>query len=519
MRRTAGRYRRVTSRLTLVASLGNLAGALIIAIYLNIIQGGGIELEYLPQVAAISIGVTVVLVLLGNSLAWRKARPLDNWYRRLAAEDAATPPPPPQVRTDALNRPVITAVVSGGMWLTAGLLHGTISALRLDPFSFDWTAFATIFTGITVISGSVTTAIVYFATERLWRRELVLFFPTGDLSGTPSFRITVRRRLMFLFIVSIFPLLALAFLSYEWSIRIAQSPQPAILLAGLLRLEIFIVGIGVLLIIALASTVGASLVEPLEVLTREMAAVRHGDLERRVLVVSNDEMGLLAEGFNAMLSGLRREEVVRDLFQRYVTRQVADYAIQHGADLGGQLVTATALFSDIRGFTSLTERVGPETLIALLNRYFEAVTAAVLEHGGLVNKFGGDSLLAIFGTPLNPMEDHPRRAILAAREMLKAVDEFNRQQEERGEPTLRIGIGIATGPVVAGNVGSTERLEYTVIGDAVNLASRLESMTKELGVPILVNEAAAQDAEDRIPMGEINVRGKREPVRVYALVS
>ena len=517
----SNRYRRISTRLGMVIAFGNMAGALIIAVYLNIIHQYHTweNNQDLYTTAVISITVTATLLVIGSILAWRRTKPLDDWYKRAAA-GLETGPAPLNIRRDALNRPVISASVSWGMWMLAGVTHSIIAAMSTASSTFDWSTFTATFVGISAIAGPVTTAIIYFATERIWRHELELFFPDGNLNATPSFKVTVRRRLLILFIVGILPLFALATLSYEWGTQIAYTQQPEAMLSGLLRLEIFIVGIGTLLTVALALTVGASLVEPLETLNREMTAVRSGDLEGYIPVTSNDEMGLLSEGFNAMVDGLRREETIHNLFQRYVTPQVAEYAIQHGANLGGQLVTASVVFSDIRGFTSLTERMEPAALIALLNRYFQTVTAAVIEHGGLVNKFGGDSLLAIFGTPLNPADDHPRLAVLTAQEMLTALSRFNRDQEQRGEPTLRIGIGVATGPVLAGNVGSTERLEYTVIGDTVNLASRLENMTKELRVPILISETTAQGVSEEIklePIGNIHVRGKQKPVYVYAI--
>jgi adenylate cyclase len=140
--------------------------------------------------------------------------------------------------------------------------------------------------------------------------------------------------------------------------------------------------------------------------------------------------------------------------------------------------------------------------------------------GGLINKFGGDSLLAVFGTPLNPTRDHAAQAVRAAQGMLAALDTFNADQTARGEPTLRIGVGVASGAVVAGNVGSEERLEYTVIGDTVNLASRLQTMTKELGVPLLMSESTVQQLADResyVAIGQVDVRGKQAPVSVFTL--
>ena len=178
------------------------------------------------------------------------------------------------------------------------------------------------------------------------------------------------------------------------------------------------------------------------------------------------------------------------------------------------------IFTDVRGFTALTERMGPEALIALLNRYFRTISAVVVEHGGLVTRLGGDSLLAVFGTPLNPAEDHAHRAVQAAWGLMPALAAFNQAQVRQGEPTVRIGVGVATGPVLAGNVGSEERLEYTVLGDAVNLASRLEAMTKELEAKILLSEETARAVEAWAPLqpiGRVSVRGKQDAVQVYAL--
>lgn len=326
--------------------------------------------------------------------------------------------------------------------------------------------------------------------------------------------------MLVLFVMGAMPLLLLAVLSYSHAVQMADTPQSVALLPRLLRLELFLASVGILVAVVLARTLGASLVEPLETLGRRIAAVQEGNLDERMTVTSNDELGLLAKGFNAMVDGLRREEVIRHLFDRYVTPQVADYAIQHGAELGGQLVEASVLFADIRGFTSLTEQMEPAALIALLNRYFQAVSTVIIEHGGLVNKMGGDSLLAVFGTPLNPADDHPQQAVRAAQGLLMAMEAFNQGQVRKGEPTLRIGVGVATGPVLAGNVGSLERLEYTVIGDAVNLASRLEAMTKELDATVLLSEATAATVQKWAslrPIGRVQVRGKQEPVQVYAL--
>ena len=253
-----------------------------------------------------------------------------------------------------------------------------------------------------------------------------------------------------------------------------------------------------------------------------MARVENNDLNAHVRVLANDELGYVSERFNDMVNGLRHGELLRNLLNLYVSPEVARQALEHGAALGGQSIECTVLFSDIRGFTSLSEKLPADELITMLNRYMSQMVDAIVANGGIVNRFGGDSLLAVFGTPLNPSADHAGKAINAARDMRAALTEFNRQQRLVEAPELRFGVGVATGQVVAGNVGGTERIEYTVIGDTVNLASRLQDLTKEIGQEILVHEStyAAATKTQKVAatrMPPALVRGKSETVNVYAL--
>jgi adenylate cyclase len=208
------------------------------------------------------------------------------------------------------------------------------------------------------------------------------------------------------------------------------------------------------------------------------------------------------------------------LFNLYVHQKWR--ALEHGTPLGGQLVECTVLFSDIRSFTTLSEQLDPAELITLLNRYMSQMVKVIVSKGGMVNKFGGDSLLAVFGTPLNPLPDHAVAAIRAALEMRIALTEFNQDQVAAGGSQLQCGIAVTTGKVVAGNVGGKERIEYTVIGDTVNLAARLQAMSKELQHDLLLNEDAYLRACDKMQLDVqkitgVAVRGKHEPVTIYAL--
>lgn len=284
--------------------------------------------------------------------------------------------------------------------------------------------------------------------------------------------------------------------------------------------ELVVAGASLALSIAMALYLARTLVRPLRRLQASMHRVEQGELDISTPVSSTDEVGQLAGSFNRMVEGLRREALVRDLFGQYVTPQLAEAAIRRRGQLDGELVTATVLFADIRDFTGMSETLPASRLIKVLNDYFARMSAVVIEEDGFVNKFGGDSLLAVFGTPLNPSADHSIRAVRTALRMRTTLAQFNREQEEAWLPQIMIGIGVATGDVVAGNVGSERKLEYTVIGDAVNVASRLQAMTRELDKSLLIDGETAREAAEiatLVPVGEISVRGKRRTVQVFAV--
>lgn len=283
--------------------------------------------------------------------------------------------------------------------------------------------------------------------------------------------------------------------------------------------ELGVAGGTLFLGVGAAMYVGRTIVRPLRSLESAMERVEAGDLDAAAAVTTTDEIGHLSGVFNRMLEGLRREAMVRDLFGQYVSPELARLAIEQQGQLAGQVVHCSVLFVDIRRFTALAEVLPPERLIGTLNRYFGQMLGEVEAEGGMVNKFGGDSLLAVFGSPLNPSQDHAVRAVRAALAMRRALADFNRQQAATEMPELQVGFGIATGEVVAGNVGSSRKLEYTVIGDPVNLAARLQELTPELGAEILLSPDTARQARDvaRLrSLGEIEIRGRAQPVEVYA---
>lgn len=216
----------------------------------------------------------------------------------------------------------------------------------------------------------------------------------------------------------------------------------------------------------------------------------------------------------------------RALFSRYVNKELVDYILLNPdlVAIGGQQRDVTVLFIDMRGFTNLSYQKAPEEIFLLINRHLSLMTEIILKYGGMLDKYTGDGLMAVFGTPV-PQSDHARRAVLAAVEIMKGVDEMNIQCSARGETQVKIGMGISSGSVLAGNVGSPERMDYTVIGEDVNLASRLEQLTKELGVTLLIGENTVKmldpadgGAEFGLEnLGLVEVRGFQRPVQVYTV--
>lgn len=288
-----------------------------------------------------------------------------------------------------------------------------------------------------------------------------------------------------------------------------------------LQLVIFIAAalVGVVLV---GTMVARRITHPLLRVVWASRAVASGDLEQQVEVTTQDEVGILAESFNEMVEGLRRGQFIRDAFGRAVSPEVLEELLAGGLELGGETRQVTVLFSDIRGFTSLSESLEPQVVVQWLNEYLGMMTAAISAHGGVVNKFVGDAVVAIFGAPQH-QPDHADRAILAALEMERRLAGLNRVREQRGEMPLRNGIGLSTGPVVAGIIGSEDRWEYTVIGDVVNVASRLEGLTKEFpAYTLLVTAetiAALGDQAGLIvhDLGDIQVKGRVQPVRVFGV--
>jgi class 3 adenylate cyclase len=294
-------------------------------------------------------------------------------------------------------------------------------------------------------------------------------------------------------------------------------------LAPLYALQLRIAGIGAAAL-AIALLVGMGLaggiIRPVRTLVAGMHEVLKGNLHYRSKIEREDELGFLAHSFNEMVDGLQEREHIKDTFGRFVSRDVAAAVLDGRVPLQGERREVSILFQDIRGFTALSAQLDPATLLRVLNQFFTEVVAAVESEGGVVKQFTGDGVMALFGAPQS-RADHCERAVRAALGIVSRLDRLNVQLAAQGLPALAIGIGIHVGEVIAGLIGPDERVEYGVVGEPVNLASRIESLTKATRAVVLVSKEIADRLGPEFALGrtsELAVRGRTKPVEVVEVL-
>ncbi len=306
---------------------------------------------------------------------------------------------------------------------------------------------------------------------------------------------------------------------------------------AIFRFTMLVLAASVALSVLLLLLTARYLTRPLEEVSSAMRRIiGSNDFSERVPVEYKDEIGQLSHTFNMMLGELgkayesikrfafdaavaqKKEMKIRNIFQLYVPKDVIDEYFQNpDSMLVGDNRLVSVLFSDIRSFTTISEKMEPDDLVTSLNRYFSLMVDTIMDQGGVVDKYIGDAIMAIFGAPTKH-DDDALRSVLAGLEMSSALEAFNRGQRERGKPEFRIGVGINYGIVTVGNIGCEKKMNYTVIGDAVNLASRLEGATKKYLQPILMSQSVRDRVAGTVTCRQVDtvaVKGKTEGVRIY----
>ena len=297
------------------------------------------------------------------------------------------------------------------------------------------------------------------------------------------------------------------------------------------RLETLLAGVGLLVGVAAGMLLFALLVSvlvssrmsrPIQELSAAANRVARGDLDVQVQVGTRDEIGLLGEAFNRMTDGLKERDRIKRTFKRYVAPDVVEYLLDNpeATQPGGERRRLTMLFSDLAGFTTISEDREPEEVVRLLNRYLGMVSERLVERGGTLDKYMGDGVMAFFGAPI-PRSDDAVGACLSALDHQAVVAELNRDLAGTGLPELQVRVGLHKGDVIVGNIGGEQSQDYTVIGDAVNLAARLEPVNKVYGTRVIASEDVWNEAHERFEgreLDSVRVKGKSRAVRIFEIL-
>jgi adenylate cyclase len=484
--------RRAVQRFAFVIPFANLCGAVDVFVFLWY----ALPLPALPDAAHIQrvntiafAGVLFVTFMAAGLWSNRIAAPIADWL------DSDEPADPAMIER-VLHYPFRQTAISAVMWIGGALFFGILNC-SYSP-TLGWLV------GIAVALGGVTTCGVCYLLGERTLRPITARALSGYVPRDPKLPGVLARVLIAFGVTAAGPLLATGALAVVVLSGSQVSPTRFALTTLVLTMLALVGGIVALKIVT------RSVAEPLQRMRGALAAVESGDLAADTPVDDGSEVGVLQAGFNNMVAGLRERERLRDLFGRHVGEHVARAALERGSRLGGEQREAAVLFVDIIGSTALASERPPDDVVALLNRFFALVVDSVRIHGGWVNKFEGDGALCVFGAP-DDMDDPAACALAAARTL------HTRLQSEL--PEVDAGIGISAGMVVAGNVGTPERFEYTVIGDPVNEAARLMQLAKQVPERVIASEAtlnqagAAERASWRAD-GQTTLRGRSEPTRL-----
>jgi class 3 adenylate cyclase len=492
---TAELARRLRVRFFRAVVVANLLGVAVVAGFLIVVLPNPADYDTDRALLVQLVALGYVLVAAPVGVLWGRsiAAPVIEWL-------SAGRPPTAGERARTLEFPLLGFKVLGPLWAGGAVLIGALNA------AFSSLGYGALTALVIALGGATTCTVIVLWAERTLRDVLASALESGVPKEPVGPGVGARMVLSWALATGI-PLFGVVLVAGSVLLGTELSAErlaSTALFLGLLGLSVGLLAVWI---------AGRSVAEPVEAVRAALARVERGDLEAKVRITQGSEVGLLAAGFNRMVGGLRERERIREAFGTYVDPEVAEHILREGTSLAGEEVEVTMMFIDIRNFTGFAERTSAAEVVATINRLFERAVPIIHERGGHVDKFVGDGLLAVFGAPRR-QPDHADQALGAAFGIERAVED-----EFAGE--LSIGVGLNSGEVVAGNVGGAGRLEFSVIGDAVNIAARVEAATRETGDTILISEhtrrrlsgAAASSLEER---PTVPLKGKAEAVALYA---
>jgi adenylate cyclase len=411
-------------------------------------------------------------------------------------------------RQRVINLPWWLVAFAGSAWLLC--IPVFLLALQQAPGRLDPRVLIDLPISI-IISALIAITHSFFTVELLSQRLLypMLFRETRPAQTPGAFPVSLRSRgILLAFSAGVCPIISLLLLSV--------APHRCETQAW--WFEFAVGGLGIAFSLISAGMLSQLVVEPVKALQHAAQAVAAGDLKSRITLLRADEFGHLIDEFNHLIGELQEKQRLQETFGRHVGQKAAQQILQRDPKLGGIEQEITVLFADLRNFTARCAVEPPQQIVTLLNLFFtEMVEIVEQRHEGMVNKFLGDGFMALFGVG-DQQVNHAALAVAAGQEMLVRVERLNRYLATQGKSPLEMGIGIHTGRAVVGSIGSPQRLEYTAIGDTVNIASRVESLTKGLGEPLLLTDATHAALPTTFvtePLPPQWVKGQPQPLNVY----
>jgi len=446
----------------------------------------------------------------------------------IAHERRPVVPVPARVQRRVLSAPFLVAAMTFAPWCLSAAFFPAVTLWHFGRWEPDLMSQQVL---SPVVNGFLAATTSYLVLEWLFRSQIVpRVFPDGRIPELGRCLTAGVRTRLFLFLaaVAFIPLFTMLGVVRTAVVRVATHVQDAdAVVATTAHVSTMTFFLYIALGIALTLILARSLTRPLGEVAGALRRVQRGDLRVQLRVGSSDEVGVLEDGVNALVVALRDREHILQTFGHVVDPSVRDYLLAGGVERGGELRPATVLFCDLRSFTTMAERLAPEEVVRTLNEFFATMTTWVRQCGGFVDKFIGDAMLVVFGLFDTGNAERPAAGAAAALRcalgMQDRLTELNRVRATTSRPPLETSIAVHAGEVVAGAVGAPDRHEFTVIGDTVNVAARLQGLCRDTGCSLLVSETAYElarrdgGAPPLVAREPVQLRGRLEPIRVYGL--
>jgi class 3 adenylate cyclase len=493
----------------------NLAGFFLVQVLL----GNAYPQEEWHRMAALDSGTNLallaVLVPAAMVVLLVLAAPVNSAFKALKRGKELSETALKNARRRAINIPFYAAFMNLAAWVIPSVAFPVFFKLRSPDSSFNL--------GVAIIynfsNAVMITLLALVLLEQACRVAVIpKLFPEGRVKDEgKTFRLTIRHKLLIMyFAICFIPMFQTALMinANAWY------ADPNVVLPHLGAFSVILFMFAALYGLWLVLLFSRNISAPAREIMKAAETISAGDYDARVQVTSNDEIGHLGDRVNEMAKELKERERIREVFNLFTSPEISREVLSRKSFTGGEIRQVTLLFSDLRNFTTMAERFSPEKVLDSINNYFEEMSAAVVQHGGIVLQYVGDEVEAVFGAPLDDPA-HADKAVAAALEMRARLAALNHRRLEQGQDPLNHGIGIHTGPALAGIVGSRYKISYALVGDTVNLASRIQGLTKELDADILISK----DTRDSLTLSRTlsapfnaQVKGKQKSVQIFRLI-